>query len=184
MELLQALDRFLAENVKGVSVDAQAVLAHVIRPPSYDGVASSDRRTEGSAVPFRPGPPPGVNPYVLDVDAFEVALDNALKDFVAGYVAQLRQSGNIQFTKASANAKLPQDGSELWTADVQMHVASVSKLMTAMAMTVLFRDNKISPDALIIDYLPDYWPKGPNIEHITLPEPVQPHQWPLGLGEF
>jgi hypothetical protein len=42
MELLQALDRFLAENVKDVSVDAQAVLAHVIRPPSYAG-ASSDR---------------------------------------------------------------------------------------------------------------------------------------------
>ena len=93
MELLQTLDRFLVENVKGVSVDAKAVLAHVIRPPSYNGVASSDRRTEGSAVPFRPGPPPGVNPYVLDVVAFEVALDNALKDVVAGYVAQLRQSG-------------------------------------------------------------------------------------------
>ena len=39
MELLPALDRFLAENVKGVSVDAKAVLAHVIRPPNYNGVA-------------------------------------------------------------------------------------------------------------------------------------------------
>ena len=48
-----------------------------------------------------------------------------------------------------------------------MHVASVSKLMTAMAMTVLLRDNKISPDAQIINYLPDYWAKGSNIEHIT-----------------
>jgi hypothetical protein len=168
MELLQTLDRFLVENVKGVSVDAKAVLAHVIRPPSYNGVASSDRRTEGSAVPFRPGPPPGVNPYVLDVVAFEVALDNALKDVVAGYVAQLRQSGTIQFTKAWEYAKrFPQDGRQLWTPDVQMHVASVSKLMTAMAMTVLLRDNKISPDAQIINYLPDYWAKGSNIEQIT-----------------
>ena len=39
--------------------------------------------------------------------------------------------------------------------------------MTAMAMMVLFRDNKISPDAQIIDYLPDYWAKGPNVEQIT-----------------
>ena len=39
--------------------------------------------------------------------------------------------------------------------------------MTAMAMTVLFRDNNISPDAKIIDYLPKYWAKGSNIEQIT-----------------
>ena len=56
MELLQALDRFLAENVKDVSVDAQAVLAHVIRPPSYEGV-SSDRGTGGSKVLFEPVQP-------------------------------------------------------------------------------------------------------------------------------
>jgi hypothetical protein len=164
MELVQAPDQFLAENVKGVSVDAQAVLAHVIRPPSYDGVASSDRQIEGSAVPFKPGPPPGLTPYVLDVGAFEVALDNALKDVVAGYVAQLRQSGTVLFTEASAYAIR---SSEPWSPDVQMHVASVSKLMTAMAMAVLFRDNNISPDAHIIDYLPKYWAKGSNIEQIT-----------------
>ena len=64
-------------------------------------------------------------------------------------------------------AKRPQDRSELWTPDVQMHVASVSKLMTAMAMTVLLRDHNISPDAQITNYLPDYWAKGPNIEYIV-----------------
>jgi CubicO group peptidase (beta-lactamase class C family) len=166
MELLRALDLFLAENVKGVSVDAQAVLAHVIRPPSYY-TAFSNRGTEGSTMRFKPGPPPGLEPYYLDVGAFAVALDNALKDVVAGYVAQLRQSGQILFTNAWQYAKRPQDGSEWWTPDVQMHVASVSKLMTAMAMMVLLRDNNISPDAQIIDYLPDYWVKGPNIEYIV-----------------
>jgi len=166
MELLQALDLFLAENVKGVSVDAQAVLAHVMRPPSYYS-ASSDRGAEGSTVLFKPGPPPGLEPYYLDFVTFQVALDNALKDVVAGYVAQLRQSGQILFTNAWQYAKRPQDGGEWWTADVQMHVASVSKLMTAMAMMVLLRDNNISPDAQIIDYLPDYWVKGPNVEYIT-----------------
>jgi hypothetical protein len=167
MELRQALDRFLAENVKGVSVDAQAVLAHVIRPPSHDGVASPGRGTERSKVLFEPGPPvppPVPIPYSLDVGAFEVALDNALKDVVAGYVAQLRQFGTILFTKVSQYAIRD---SQLWSADVQMHVASVSKLMTAMAMMVLFRDNSISPDAQIVDFLPKYWAKGSNIESIT-----------------
>ena len=110
---------------------------------------------------FKPGPPPGLEPLYLDVSAFKAALDNALQDVVAGYVAQLRQSGQILFTNAWQYAKRPQDHGELWTPDVQMHVASVSKLMTAMAMTVLFRDHDISPDAQIIDYLPDYWGKGP-----------------------
>jgi hypothetical protein len=166
VELLQALDRFLAENVRGVSVDGHAVLAHVIRPPSYYH-ASSYRGTEGSTVLFKPLPPPGLQPYYLDVATFQVALDTALKDVVAGYVAQLRQSDQILFTNAWQYAKRPQDGSELWTPAVQMHVASVSKLMTAMAMMVLFRDHSISPDAQIIDYLPDYWEKGPNIEYIV-----------------
>ena len=51
-----------------------------------------------------------------------------------------------------------------------MHVASVSKLMTAMAMMVLFRDHPIFDppwDAPIYDYLPNYWEKGPNIGNIT-----------------
>ena len=167
MELLQALERFLAENVKGVSVDAHAILAHAIRQPSYDGV-SSDRRIEEIGQPSYCDPvqPPGV-PYSLDVRDFEIALDNALQSVVAGYVAQLRQSDQIVFTKVWQYAKGPQDGGELWTPDVPMHVASVSKLMTAMAMMVALRDNNISPDAHIIDYLPDYWAKGFNVEHIT-----------------
>jgi hypothetical protein len=132
-----------------------------------DDRTRGDRGAEGSTVPFKPLPPPGLEPYYLDVGAFQAALDNALKDVVAGYVAQLRQSGQILFTNPWQYAKRPQDGSEPWTPDVQMHVASVSKLMTAMAMMVLFRDNNISPDAQIINYLPDYWEKGPNIEYIV-----------------
>ena len=76
-----------------------------------------DRETQGSTALFKPGPPPGLQPYYLDVGAFEDALDNALKkDVVAGYVAQLRQSGQILFTKTWQYAKRPQDdGGEWWT---------------------------------------------------------------------
>jgi hypothetical protein len=167
MERAAQLDRFLAENVKGISIDAQAVLAHVIRPPNFDDVSPEGPQPNQ---PLPPGLPPPEIPYHLDVSAFEDALDNALKDVVAGYVAQLRQSGQILFTKARQFAirHFPkEDGGGRWTADVQMHVASVSKLMTAMAMMVLLRDLNISFDAPIIDYLPDYWVKGSNIDRIT-----------------
>jgi hypothetical protein len=78
-----------------------------------DDRTRGDRGTEGSTVLFEPRPPPGLLPYYLDVGTFQVALDNALKDVVAGYVAQLRQSGQILFTNAWQYAKRPQDGSEL-----------------------------------------------------------------------
>ena len=164
MELLQALDRFLAENVKGVSVDAQAVLAHVIRPPSYDGV-SSDRGTEASRVPFKPVPPPAlpVLSRCRRVRGRPGQCVERRRCRLRGATPSVRP---ILFTKASAIRQY-EYGSELWSPDVQMHVASVSKLMTAMAMMVLFRDNNISPDAQIINYLPKYWAKGSDIEYIT-----------------
>ena len=160
------LDRLLVEHVKGVAVDAQTVRAHVIRPPHLDG-AFSDRGSEGSKVQFAPRRPPIDVPHHLDVGAFGAALHEALKDNVAGYVAQLRQNGHAIFIKDWQFAKRSQDGSEGWTTDVQLHVASVSKLMTAIAMTLLLSEHNISPDAQIIDFLPDYWAKGPNIQFIV-----------------
>ena len=110
---------------------------------------------------------PIAEPTFLNVPAFGGALDAALEGNVAGYVAQLRQNGQPILTQEWQLAKRPQDGSERWTPDVQLHVASVSKLVTAMAMTRLMGEHNISPDAQIIDYLPDYWAKGPNIEYIV-----------------
>jgi hypothetical protein len=150
-------------------------------------MATEDLRA--STVLLKPLPPPGGLPYYLYVPSFQVALDTALKNnAVIGYVAQLRQHGAALFTNTWQYARRPQEkpnGSELWTPDVQMHVASVSKLMTAMAMMVLFLDHKLerapiiqrrgpiiqslhpSWDAAISTYLPDYWQKGPNIGNIT-----------------
>jgi len=48
-----------------------------------------------------------------------------------------------------------------------MHVASLSKILTAIAMTKLLGDLGISPSTAIIDYLPAYWVKGPNVQNIT-----------------
>jgi hypothetical protein len=147
--------------------------------------------TEDSA-PFKL-PPPGGLPYNLDVPGFQSALDTALKNnAVIGYVAQLRQHGAALFTNIWQFARRPQQpdgyGIEPWTADVPMHLASVSKLLTAMAMMVLFhkldrdpiirrgpgvRDIHPSWDRLISPYLPDYWQKGPNIENITFRDLLQ-----------
>ena len=48
-----------------------------------------------------------------------------------------------------------------------MHIASCSKLVTAIAMTRALGAHKLPASTKIIDYLPTYWAKGPNIDKIT-----------------
>jgi CubicO group peptidase (beta-lactamase class C family) len=80
---------------------------------------------------------------------------------------QLRKNGSSIAGQKWSWAKRPTDGSERWTLDVRMHIASCSKLITGIAMTRLLNRENMSYDTPIIDWLPKYWPKGPNIEKIT-----------------
>ncbi len=165
------LHRALAPNVKDLNIDENRVRNHVMRPQHIIGVVSDRGRDEGKIefVPSRPivGP---LAAHHLDVDAFTKALHAALKDEVAGYTMRLRQHGHTIETLEWQWAETPPDGSEGWNPNRLMHVASVSKLITAMAMTKLLNEKKISYDAKIIDYLPTYWAKGPNIGKVTFRE--------------
>ena len=51
-----------------------------------------------------------------------------------------------------------------------MHIASCSKLITAIAMTRTLAAHNLPATTKIIDYLPGYWTKGPNIDKITFAE--------------
>jgi hypothetical protein len=59
------------------------------------------------------------------------------------------------------------DGSESWAQTVRMHIASCSKLITAIAMTRTLAAQGLPASTKIIDFLPGYWAKGPNIDQIT-----------------
>jgi hypothetical protein len=152
-------------QVRTQKVDEAAVLAHVMRPSQVIGVVSSRGLEEGKPFPAIQFPP--ASSYQFDVDSFGKALHATLKDCVAGYVMRLRQNGNTIYTLEWKWAKTPADGSEGWTPDVRMHVASCSKLITGIATTKLLNDKKISYDTPILNYLPKYWAKGPNIDKIT-----------------
>jgi CubicO group peptidase (beta-lactamase class C family) len=162
------LHRALAPNVKDLNIDENRVRNHVMRPPHIIGVVSDRGREEGK-IEFLPSIPlafPHAEHH-LDVDAFTKAVHAALKDQVAGYSMRLRQHGHTIETLEWQWAQEPADGSEGWNPERIMHVASVSKLITAMAMTKLLNEKKIAYDAKIIDYLPTYWAKGPNIDKVT-----------------
>src|SRR5246500_5494079 len=150
----------------GFSFDPAAVAAHVMEPTNTRGVVSSRGLEEGTTR-FAPRPVPAGVTLSFNTDGFVAALNAALAGNTAGYVMQLRQHGKPIASAQSGWAKEPSDGSESWAQNVRMHIASCSKLITAIAMTRTLAAHNLPASTPIIDYLPTYWAKGPNIEKIT-----------------
>lgn len=128
-------------------------------------------KSEIAAMPGQPlptGPAYGVPPDpFLDVNDFGEAFHAAIKDSVAGYALRIIQNGQLIYTLQWPWAQTPADGSLGWNANRRMHVASISKLITAAAMVRTLQKNGVDYDAKIIDYLPIYWQKGSNIGNIS-----------------
>lgn len=149
----------------GFSFERAAAAAHIMEPSHTRGVVSSRGLEEGAK--FTPRPKPAGVTLSFNTDGFVAALNAALAANTAGYVMQLRQHGQ-PIAAAQVNwAKQPADGSESWAQTVRMHIASCSKLITAIAMTRTLAANNLPASTKIIDYLPSYWAKGPNIDKIT-----------------
>ena len=161
-------------QLRGIKIDEQAVLSHVIRR-AHVMTAISDQGAVEALAPHPPGPHPPVPPvaevYVLGVDDFIADIQQALEDD-EGYVIALHQYGLPYKSVVSGYAHQPQDGTQDWAFDVRQHVASLSKHITAMAMTkaLIAAGLPRVGSTPIIDYLPTYWAKGPNIDQITIAE--------------
>ncbi len=119
-------------------------------------------------------PPVGTAPNLtapilpsLNVNGFGDDLHAALKDVVGGYFMRMLENGQPIYTLQWNWSIAPGDGGQGWGPDRNMHIASVSKLMTAIGMTRLLEEKNISPDTPIIGFLPTYWQFGPNINQIT-----------------
>ena len=103
----------------------------------------------------------------LNVNEFGDTIHAALKDNVVGYILQVRQNGNLIYNLIWKRAQTAPNANITWSEDTKMHVASVSKFLTAVGLVKLLDEKGISYDAKIIDYLPDYWTKGNKINQIT-----------------
>ena len=142
------------------------VASHVIAPASLRQVRLEDNsretfyRLSSTTKSFTATPH-------LDVGALGKSLNTVLSSRVTGYVLQVRQNGNVIHNGIWEWAQTTADGSRGWTLDTRMHVASVSKWLTAVAMVKVLDANGISYDTPIAGYLPGYWTKGPNVDAIT-----------------
>jgi len=152
-------------RINGVKVDEAAIRAHVMRPHHVVGMVSDRGREEAPIIEHLP-PRPDLF-YELNIRGFIGSLESALNNSTAGYSLRLHVNGSTVATVDWNWAKEPQDGSESWTPDVRMHVASLSKIVTAIAMTKLLNEKGMAYDTPIIDFLPGYWSKGPAVNMIT-----------------
>jgi CubicO group peptidase (beta-lactamase class C family) len=168
-------------QIRGVDLDEAAVRAHVMRPGHLHGV-TSDRGREGVPARRLHWPPPPVPVlWRFDAQGFIRALADELTGNVAGFSIRLTENGSSIGLADQNWAKEPLDGSESWTPDTRMHVASLSKIVTAIAMTRLLDGAGISPGTPIIDFLPGYWAKGPDVGNITFAE-LMTHTSGLAFG--
>ena len=155
------------DEITNLRIDEAALRTHVMRPEHTMGVISDKGFVDVRQHPKYEFTFTFGSLYHLDVDGFGKSLHQELEDKVAGYSVRLQQRNSVIYARDSNWAKAPSDGSETWNGDVRMHVASCSKLITAIAMTRILNEKQISYDTPIIGFLPTYWAKGPNIDRIT-----------------
>jgi CubicO group peptidase (beta-lactamase class C family) len=155
----------VADVLRPLGLTEEMVRAHVLRP---DHIVLARTGIERHELPFRDLKPARTSPfYRLNTEKLGQALHALLSPCLVGYSLRLRRYGRVVLAEQWNWARTPVDGGVFWTPDVPLHLASVSKVITAMAMTKLLHDRGISLNAGIASWLPDYWVKGPNVDRIT-----------------
>ena len=162
-----ALDVHSVEILHKLGLTEDMVRDHVLRPHHLaDAELHLELHEAGDGADVVAPPPSGLL-YQLDVDGLRRDLHALLSPCLAGYALQLRRYGRVVIDDRWKLARTAADGEVDWAPSVQMHVASVSKLITAMAMTKLLHSRNISPDATIARWLPRHWVRGPGVDRIT-----------------
>lgn len=103
----------------------------------------------------------------LNIAKFGETVHAALKDKVRGYALGLRQNDQHVLTLIWDWSRTPEQGGQGWNLDTRMHVASVSKLMTAIVATKMLHDSGRNFDTKIGEFLPDYWEQPTNSANVT-----------------
>lgn len=159
----------LVDILHRIGLTEEMVRRHVMRPEHVEAAKLRIELRDAGDVDDDAGdlPPPSGLFYRLNVQKLSRDLHALLSVCVAGYSMQLRRRGQTLFDRQWNWARMPGDGGVHWATGVPMHVASVSKLITAMAMTKLLHSRNISPNEGISPWLPNYWQQGPGVNQIT-----------------
>jgi D-alanyl-D-alanine carboxypeptidase len=119
-----------------------------------------------ATVHFGGGLAAAASTVAFDIARFKANIDSALGVQTIGHAysiafgGQLYQGGESQgIARGVADAPLtPQ------SPDKEMHVASVSKTLTTIVTLRLLEENGLTPDALVLPYLPGNWVIGDGVD--------------------
>ena len=157
-----------AARVRAVAATPAQARAHVFAPAHVKKAQTEEvdpKREVNFRMPRgRAKVPRGAT---VELGAMGLAIWNKLKDNVVGYILHVRQNGALVHVGVWNWAQTPADAGKGWSEDTRMHVASVSKFLTAVGTVRLLDSKNLSYDTKIINYLPAHWSKGPNIDKIT-----------------
>lgn len=152
-------------RVQASDADAARARSHVIQVPGLVRAMTEDQIDGPALVAVGPLKKTPVTPK-LDVAKFGETVHAAFKDKVRGYALGLRKNGQPVLTLQWDHSRTAAPALD-WTLDTRMHVASVSKLITAIVMTKMLDERGLSFDTKIGNYLPAYWNEGKNANDIT-----------------
>ena len=170
-------DEAVRKGVHGMTVDVADLYAYLdSRAAGASLVVPGEHRlVTPPHVAEKPHPLLG---WRLDVSAFMIAVERALNNQCAGYVLELRQNGAQIASQAWQYAingfaegerfPLPIVLPSLdWSTGIRMHIASCSKMITAIALTKLLNQRDMPYNTPIYPWLPQYWHQGDNVKLIT-----------------
>lgn len=116
---------------------------------------------------------------------FVTILNDSLKDRGFGYSFAVYKKDQLLGTGTGGYQarKKEVSGDIAVTADTKMQIASMTKTLTAAAFLKLAKEKSIKITDKVIDYLPENWPTGPNIDMITFKDLLTHTSGIVGLGE-
>jgi hypothetical protein len=153
-------------RVKPSTAETTAAKAHNFGLVAGATVAL-DEQTDRAPLIKKPTVVPRNTTPKLNIGKFGETVHAALKDKVRGYALGLRKNGQHVLTLIWDWSKTPQEGGQGWTLDTRMHVASVSKLMTAFVAVKALHDSGRSFDTQIGAFLPAYWDAPSRSQQVT-----------------
>ncbi|TDH23510.1 class A beta-lactamase-related serine hydrolase [Segetibacter sp. 3557_3] len=164
------------ESLRTLNISEDQLRAHTVKLPSTINVRTTDDNVSAkvedsvntrSIIAKKFAPPVAKAAPAFNANYFGPIVHELIHDKVMGYMYQVYKGSSPIFTGIWNWAKNPNDGAKGWTADTRMHVASVSKLMTAIGLVKLLDKKGISLDTSINAYLPTYWNRGNGVAGIT-----------------
>jgi len=118
---------------------------------------------QGPATDF----PLASNSITFNLELFEANIIDAVENQAIGYSYAITRNGQLAAFGADGDARTSTDGQRDQLPEKEMYSASMSKTITATAMLHAMKENDVSLNDPIIDYLPDDWEIGPNMVGLT-----------------